>query len=421
MSQLPRSFLDELDSEVGAIIVAPRTWRYRLRHGTRVAALATACLVLIAAAGIAGYALWLQSLAPPPVNFAKAVPNAQPRPEAVPNSGMNFLLLGSDSRDGLTQAELAEMATEGVGGRRTDTIILVHLSADRKRTVLVSFPRDAWVPIPGYGNGKINTAFGKGGSVEDGANLLRATIEDMSGIRIDHYLEVDFRGFLDVVDALGGVDICLSKPARDPMAGLNLSAGKHTVKGAQALGFVRARHFDPRSDYGRIERQQQFLAAMLRKATTTSVLLNPVKLNQLLTSGIQAVRRDQNLGVSEIRRLVEGLHGLDPGKVTFVTAPVSGGGFAGEQSVVYLDHSAGEELWQALREDGPLPPIRAATPPPAASPSGSAAPSASASPAAGPTPAKPSPSSSTKPPVRTGIAPLPFEQTTAADDPCKKK
>jgi len=170
-----------------------------------------------------------------------------------PGKGSNYLLLGSDSREGLTAEQLDEMATEQVEGNRTDTIMVLHHS-DSGPSSLVSIPRDSYVPIPGHGTQKINAAFAIGGP-----QLMAATVEQATGLRLDGYLEIGFGGFAGVVDALGGVNICVAQPMDDPMAGINLQPGCQVLSGPTALGYVRARHSDPRGDIGRAERQRQFL------------------------------------------------------------------------------------------------------------------------------------------------------------------
>ena len=177
-----------------------------------------------------------------------------------PGKGSNYLLLGSDSREGLTAEQLDEMATEQVEGNRTDTIMVLHHS-DSGPSSLVSIPRDSYVPIPGHGTQKINAAFAIGGP-----QLMAATVEQATGLRLDGYLEIGFGGFAGVVDALGGVNICVAQPMDDPMAGINLQPGCQVLSGPTALGYVRARHSDPRGDIGRAERQRQFLQRSSRRS-----------------------------------------------------------------------------------------------------------------------------------------------------------
>ncbi len=337
-----------------------RTPKQRVARWLSWVAVGTAASIVLASVSLAGYAYWLDrrigrvSLPDAPA------PGQSARPDPAPGKALNLLLLGSDTREGLSAEELARFATEDDGGgRRSDTIILLHLAADRSKSVLVSFPRDAVVDIPGHGTAKINSAYGRGPDRDAGALVARATVEELTGIRIDHYIEINFGGFLDVVEALDGVEVCLPRPARDSKAGLDLPAGKQTLRGTQALAFVRTRSIDSRSDFGRIDRQQQFLAAMLRKALSLEVLLNLPRLNNFLKTVTAAVRLDDRLGLDTLRALAENLRGLDPARVTFITAPVDSpeGRRNGRRGVI-LDDVAGAALWRALRDDGPIPGAR---------------------------------------------------------------
>jgi len=276
------------------------------------------------------------------------------RPSRVAGKALNFLLVGSDSREDMTKDELKKAATEFTPGRRSDTVILIHLSGDRKHVTLVSFPRDAYVTIPAHGKtkehqGKLNTAFSQGGPA-----LTIETVERLTNIRVDHYVEVNFAGFQRLVDAVDGVDVCLRKPAKEPLSGINLPAGRSRIRGAQALAFVRQRHGLPRGDLDRIERQQQFLGALLRRATSLGVLLNPRRLNKFLDTATDSVQVDQDLGFDRMRDLALAMQDLDPARVAFVTAPVDKLAMRGGQSVVLLDEVAGPEMFRAVATDQPL-------------------------------------------------------------------
>jgi LCP family protein required for cell wall assembly len=271
---------------------------------------------------------------------------------------MNFLLVGSDSRDGLTPEELKRAGTEAnPGGKLTDTIILVHLSPRQDKAVLVSFPRDTWVQIPGHGEGKINTAYGRGERARKGGGpaVLIQTIEQLTGIFVDHYLEVDFRGFLKMVDALDGVDVCLPRPAVDKDAALNLPAGKSRVKGTQALAFVRARKFDPTGDFGRIRRQQQFLGSMLRRATSLQILARPDRLYRFLDTVARSLTVDDKLSLTDMRTLASKLRGLDPAKIVFVTVPYQPKGVWHQgQLAVELDLPQAQALFDSIKADSAI-------------------------------------------------------------------
>jgi LCP family protein required for cell wall assembly len=290
--------------------------------------------------------------------FCNAAPGAKPRPakpKGESGKALNFLLVGSDSRDGATPEELKEFGTQAnPGGKLTDSIILVHLSPRRDKAVLVSFPRDSWVDIPGHGMARINTAYGKGERDRKGGGpaLLIQTVEELTGIYIDHYLEVDFRGFLKMVDALGGVDVCLPTAVHDKDSALNLPAGKSHVRGTQALAFVRARKFDPAGDFGRIRRQQQFLGAMLRRATSLGILARPDHLFRFLDTVARSLTVDDKLSFNDMKSLASKLRGLDPAKIVFITVPYHPKGvYHGKALVVELDRDADAALFASIRAD----------------------------------------------------------------------
>jgi LCP family protein required for cell wall assembly len=186
-------------------------------------------------------------------------------------AGTNWLITGSDSRQGLTRKEERKLATgHDISGRRSDTIMVLHMPSNGGRPVLVSLPRDSYVPIPGHGADKINAAYAYGGP-----RLLAETVQNVTGLRIDHFMTIGFGGFVRVVDAIGGVRICLKAPLTDPAAGLHLHKGCQTLDGAEALGFVRTRHTFATQDLQRIQNQRIFLRALLRKMTSAGVIANP--------------------------------------------------------------------------------------------------------------------------------------------------
>jgi LCP family protein required for cell wall assembly len=193
------------------------------------------------------------------------------RPAA--GSGTNWLITGSDSRQGLSRKEERKLATgHDISGRRSDTIMVLHLPAGGGRPVLISLPRDSWVDIPGHGFNKINAAYAFGGP-----KLLAETVQKATGLRIEHYMGIGFGGFVRVVNAIGGVRMCLKAPLTDPAAGLHLHKGCQVLNGAEALGFVRSRHDYASQDLQRIQNQRLFLAALLRKLTSAGVLANPFR------------------------------------------------------------------------------------------------------------------------------------------------
>ena len=190
------------------------------------------------------------------------------RPAAA--DGHTYLLVGSDSRAGLTAAERKALGVGGdASGRRTDSIILVHTPGGSGKPVLISIPRDSYLPIPGHGRNKVNAAFAIGGP-----KLLAKTLEQATGLPIDGYVEIGFGGFAGVVDSLGGVEVCVKRNIKDAKAHINLKKGCQTLDGKNALGYVRARYSDPKGDLGRAERQRQFLGAIMKKAATPATVLS---------------------------------------------------------------------------------------------------------------------------------------------------
>jgi LCP family protein required for cell wall assembly len=186
-------------------------------------------------------------------------------------AGTNWLITGSDSRQGLTREEERKLATgRDISGRRSDTIMVLHMPSNGGKPVLISLPRDSYVPIPGHGPDKINAAYAYGGP-----RLLAETVQNVTGLRIDHFMTIGFGGFVHVVDAIGGVRMCLKEPLRDPRAGLHLHKGCQTLDGAEALGFVRTRYNFATQDLQRIQNQRIFLQTLLRKLTGAGVIANP--------------------------------------------------------------------------------------------------------------------------------------------------
>jgi LCP family protein required for cell wall assembly len=311
------------------------------------------------------------------------------RPPEGLGKSQNILLIGSDTRSFKGGSKFGSE----VAGSRSDTTILVHLAADGKKAILVSIPRDTYTRIPAckLANGsqsaptmnRFNAAFSIGGP-----SCTIATVEHLTGLRVDHFVEINFAGFQRMVDALGGVNVCLTHAINDPVrtnpatggtigSGLVISAGKHTLHGKDALGFVRARYaVGDGSDLGRIKNQQVFLASMIRKATSTGLLLHPLRLFSFLNAATESINTDPGFGLPQLKSLAGKLHGLKPGKVGLLTVPLSNtnayvniGG--AQASVVFWDKQRANALWHALRTDGPLPgtePRSTASPSPGTTP-----------------------------------------------------
>ncbi|MGH3345065.1 MAG: LCP family protein [Carbonactinosporaceae bacterium] len=288
----------------------------------------------------------------------------QHRPGKTIEESTNYLLVGSDTREGIDPKTLRDLHTgtaAAAAGQRSDTIILIHVSERRDEVLLVSFPRDSYVEIPAHtgsdGKGhdarrtKLNEAYSLGGP-----QLTVRTIEHITGIRIDHYIEVDFPGFVHMVNALGGVDVCTPRPLRDEQAGLDLPAGTTHLTGEEALGYVRSRHVDATGDIGRIERQQKFLAAMFDRALSTGVLLDPGRLRDFVYAAADSLDTDSDLTAGDMTDLAMRLRDMTASGVSFVTMPVSDldHRVPGVGSTVRWDGEAAAALFETIREDRPL-------------------------------------------------------------------
>jgi LCP family protein required for cell wall assembly len=310
------------------------------------------------------------------------------RPEKT-SKAENYLVVGSDTREGLTKQQMRELrvgSTATAAGGRSDTMLIIHLSKSRDRAYIISLPRDSLVVIPSHVSssdkktiipdrqGKLNSAFSYGG-----APLLIETVERATLIKIDHYVEVSFAGFAGIVDALGGIEVCTKVDIDDPKSHLVLSAGVHTLDGIEALKYVRTRDFDGRGDLGRMQRQQQFMSAVLNKATSSGTLLNPFKVKNFINASLASVKLDSGLAPDDLLTLAKQLKNLSSGNVRTLTVPLSNpnGRVDGVGSVVIWDEVLGADLWTRVRDDLPL--VDEVTPTPAAS-------AASASPSAKPTP-----------------------------------
>jgi LCP family protein required for cell wall assembly len=269
-------------------------------------------------------------------------------------AGTNWLLVGSDSREGLTKAERKELRTgKDEGAQRTDTLMIIHID-DNGQPTLVSLPRDSYVTIPAHigldglsiedRRNKINTAYSQGG-----APLLVETVERNTGLKIDHYMEIGFKGIRDITDAVGGVNMCVPADVTDENSGLNLLAGCQELDGKNALAYVRMRYADPKGDLGRIERQQQFLSSVMKKVATPAVLLNPISMWRLVDAGTASVNVGEGDSVVDIGNLAKAMRGLSNGNGTLTTVPVSqtDANTAAGSSVIW-DDVAARELFVSL-------------------------------------------------------------------------
>jgi LCP family protein required for cell wall assembly len=277
------------------------------------------------------------------------VPAIQDYPERpAQGSGTDWLIVGSDSREDLSEQERQDLGTGFAEGRRTDTMMLLHIP-DSGSPTLVSLPRDSFVPIPGRDRNKLNAAYAFGGQ-----QLLVQTVETVTGIRIDHYLEIGFGGFADIVEAVGGVELCPEQAMQDPMAGLNLPAGCQTVGGEQALAYVRTRA-TPLGDLDRVQRQQEFLSALMSRATSPGVLFNPLRSVPLAVRGVDAVEVAEGDRLHHLLALGWSMRSISQGNGITTTVPVeSTPTLDGVGSVVQWDRERALALFNALRADQPV-------------------------------------------------------------------
>lgn len=263
-------------------------------------------------------------------------------------AGTNWLLTGSDSRVGLSADQEAELSTgdqSDAGGERSDTMMLVHI-AKSGPTTIVSLPRDSYVPIPGVGRDKLNAAFSVGGP-----KLLVQTVETATGLHIDHFAKIGFGGFAGMVDALGGIDMCLPEAIDDPLAGINLPAGCQHLSGPQALGFVRTRA-TPRADLDRMNNQRLFLSALLKKATSAGTLANPFTLWPLAKGLAASLQVDNGDHIWDLARLGWALHA----DTVATTVPVAGfEDVSGSGNVLLWDKAKAGKFFEALAADRPVP------------------------------------------------------------------
>jgi LCP family protein required for cell wall assembly len=270
---------------------------------------------------------------------------------STPSSGpLNILVAGLDGRTGLTPRQRKVLhAGRSTGQTSTDTLMVVHVPADHRYVKVVSLPGDSWVHIPGHGMNKINAAVGIGGP-----RLMVRTVERDTGLTINDYIEVNFLGFVRVINALGGVNICLPHAVDDRYSGLRMSAGLHHVNGVTALEYARDRRSSARSDLARIQDQQHLISSALTEAISSGVLANPVRLGNVLSAVSAAIKVDQGFNVGS---LADELSGISPSGVTFTTVPLSNVRYItpSGRSAVLWNSSAASALFTALRNDRALP------------------------------------------------------------------
>jgi LCP family protein required for cell wall assembly len=324
--------------EPGRLYRSGRRWRFwgqPGRHGRRIALIAGIVVVALIAA-VAGSYFWLngkldKSVALPAFSGASA--------------GENWLIVGSDSRKGLTTQQIVQDHVGfDFGTSDSDSLMLLHMGTGRP--VLISIPRDSYVPIPGHGDNKINAALALGGPT-----LLVQTVENVTGLRIDHYMGIGFGGLVSVVNQIGGVNICLPSALHDYNSGANLKAGCQTLDGTQALAFVRDRHSFADEDLQRIEDQRAFLSALLKKATSPGVYLNPFTALPFGSAAASSISVDQGTNLYDLAQAALALRDPQTGTVPIANANY----YTSAGDAVQWNSTEALELFDALKNGQAVP------------------------------------------------------------------
>lgn len=306
----------------------------------------------VAKRALVAYVVWLLFVA---VHFAFSmhkVAAAAPAPVAG-TPGSVWLMVGSDSREGLTAKERSSLTTGGEVGQRTDTIMLLHYDMFGSPK-LVSIPRDSWVTIPQHTNSaggvvaahsaKINAAFSEGG-----APLLAQTIENATGLHVDHYAQVGFTGIVDLTNSVGGIRVCFDQAIDDVKSGLKVSKGCHNLNGKKALAYVRMRYSDPKGDLGRIERQQTYVSKVMHKVLSLPTLLNPFRLWAVSDAALDSLSVDQQASVFSLGRLGLALGQVASGGAEVTTVPTDDSDhWENGQWVLHWHPEQAPALWRSL-------------------------------------------------------------------------
>ncbi|WP_338059232.1 LCP family protein [Streptomyces oceani] len=305
------------------------------------------CLLLLTPAGTY---VWADTELDRSVDLG-GLPDRPPRGE-----GRNFLIVGSDSRTGLSEEEQENLHTGGGEGGRTDSMILLHTGANG--TTMTSLPRDSWVTLPEFtrpetgrhhpaAKNKLNVSYSWGGP-----EMLVRTVELNTGLRIDNYAEIGFGGFVDVVNSVGGVEMCLKRDVRDRKSGLDLPKGCSQLDGAEALAFVRQRHQEANGDLGRTRNQQKFLAALAERAATPDVALNPLKAYPTVNAALDTLVVDEDMSLVDLTALFRAVQSVASGDGKQINVPVSDPyHHTPKGSTVKWDRRKAQKLFTQLRND----------------------------------------------------------------------
>jgi LCP family protein required for cell wall assembly len=313
-----------------------RFWGQPGRHGRRIA-LVIGVVILLVIAGTAGTYFWVNGK----LNRTVALPAT-----TVTSAGTNWLIAGSDQRTGISRGERAQLHLGADGADASDSLMLLHMGTGKP--VLISIPRDSYVPIPGHGSNKINAALAIGGPA-----LLVQTVESVTGLKINHYMGIGFGGLADVVSAVGGVRMCVKTAIQpDSYSGFKgMAAGCHNLNGTQAIAFVRDRHSFATSDLQRIQDQRAFLSALLSKATSPGVYLNPFTALPFASTAASSIAVDKGTSLWDLIQVAQALRGPQSGTVPIANANYETS--AGD--AVQWDQAQALKLFNALKAGKPVP------------------------------------------------------------------
>lgn len=315
-------------------------------RGWRIALLSVLAIFLVLTLATGGLALWvrhsiasgMEFIADPFADIPTRAP--QQKVAAGEEPAVNILVLGTDSR---TSASDPSQWKEGA--QRTDAIMIVQVSGDRKTVSVMSIPRDSWVEIPGHGQGKINAAYSYGGP-----SLTIHTVENLTGIHIDHFAVANFESFVALTDEIGGVRVNLKTP--QTLAGKELGAGAQVLNGQQALAYTRERSSLPNGDFDRVKRQQTWMRSIVSRVLTNGTLSSPTALYSFLKTASRTVAVDESFTLNQMQSLALETRHLHSNDIAFMTVPTAGTGTSADgQSIVTLDADADAPLFKAFAED----------------------------------------------------------------------
>jgi LCP family protein required for cell wall assembly len=326
----------------------PRRGRWSTRKKIGVTALGLVVVLLVVS--VSTY-FWADSKVRREVDLSKV----EDRPPA--GEGTNYLIVGSDSREGLTEQDEKDLHTGAAEGQRTDSMMILHTGSNG--TTMLSLPRDSYVTIPAFtgqqshkrypaSTHKLNRAYADGGP-----ELLTRTIEYNTGIHIDHYAEIGFAGFVNLVDALGGVNMCLDKPIHDKASGADFAAGCQKMNGKQSLEFVRQRHQEADQDLGRMRNQQKFLSTLAHQAASPSTVLNPFKLYPVIGSGLDTLIVDKDMSLLDLTHMFWAMKGVTGGDGKQMTVPIGNANYMtpNDGDAVKWDMTKAKTLFDELKND----------------------------------------------------------------------